>query len=314
MLFKTVCTMLAVLTFTVQANVTEWIDFKFNGSAIQIPVTIGGVEAIATIDSKAKTNYLSDTFAGKHQDKFKKTGVILFKDQFGERNVAVYQDVKVHIFGADLPFSDIIAQPSPFADLTLGIPFFRQNIIQIDFPSKRLRLISRGKLDMKKIANMEMRPEVNAKAQSVVGQQSIKKNDESNRAVKVVVNGEEQWLTLDTAAPAGVTMARVTADKLNLLKQTYAGDLNVLQQNFTSPADLYALSSLKVGPFELENVLLAVEPEGGKRLIAPATRQSKTGTMISREVLPNGALGLEVLQHFIVTVDYTDSLINFSVE
>lgn len=314
MFFKRVLLILSVVACSAQANVTEWIDFKFTGSAIQIPVTIGGVEALATIDSKAKSNYLSEEFAAKHQDKFKKTGVILFKDQFGERNVSVYQEVKVHIFGADLPFSDIIAQPSPFADLTLGIPFFRQNIIQIDFPSKKLRLISRDKLDMKKIANMEMRPEVNAKAQSVTGQQSIKKNDESNRAVKVVVSGKEKWLTLDTAAPAGVMMARATADKMELLAQPYSGDLKALQQNFTSPADLYSLSSVKVGPFEMENVLLAVEPEGGKRLIAPAMRQAKTGTLISREVLSDGVLGLEVLQHFIVTLDYTDSLINVSVE
>ncbi|WP_333797774.1 retropepsin-like aspartic protease [Rheinheimera sp.] len=314
MFFKTLCMVLAALAFNAKANVTEWIDFKFNGGAIQVPVKIAGVDATATIDSKAKTNYLSDDFAAKHQDKFKKTGVILFKDQFGERNVSVFQDVKVHIFGADLPFSDIIAQPNPFADLTLGIPFFRQNIIQIDFPNKRLRLISRDKLDMKKIANMEMRPEVNSKAQSVVGQQSIKKNDESNRAVKVTVNGKEKWLTLDTTAPAGVTMSREAAIKEKLLDQTYAGDLTALQQNFTSPADLYSLSSLKVGPFELENVLLAVEPEGGKRLIAPVLRQAKTGTLISREVLPDGVLGLEVLQHFVVTVDYTSSMINLSVE
>lgn len=314
MFLKKVLFVLSVVACSVQANVTEWIDFKFNGSAIQIPVTIGGVEALATIDSKAKTNYLSDEFADRHQEKFKKTGVILFKDQFGERNVSVYQDVKVHIFGADLPFSDIIAQPSQNADLTLGIPFFRQNIIQIDFPSKRLRLISRDKLDMKKIANMEMRPEINAKAQSVIGQQSIKKNDESNRAVKVLVSGKEKWLTLDTAAPAGVMMARESADKMALLTQPYPGDVTAFQQKFTTPADFYALSSVKVGPFEMENVLLAVEPAGGKRLIAPPLRQAKTGTMISREVLSDGVLGLEVLQHFVVTVDYTDSLINLSVE
>jgi hypothetical protein len=314
MLFKRIFIVIAMVAGSAQASVTEWVDFKFTGSAIQIPVKIGGVQALATIDSKAKTNFLSESFVEKNQASLKKTGVILFKDQFGERNVSVYQDVNVQIFGSELPFRDIIAQQTPHADLTLGIPFFRQNIIQIDFPGRKLRLISRDQLDVKKIANVEMRAEINSKVQSVSGQQSIKKNDESNRAVKIKVNGSDQWLTFDTLAPAGVMMARSTAENNALIATPYAGDTKTMLSYFTLPAEFYALNTVKVGPYELENVLLAVEPSNGKRLIAPAQRQVKTGTKINREVLPEGAFGLDVMQHFIVTIDYTDSAVNFSVE
>lgn len=309
------CVLLLLMTISsAQAAVTEWVDFEFDSASIKIPITINGKAGYAALDSKAKVNFLSQKYIDANKSGLRQTGVTLFKDNAGERNVEVYQDVKVGIFGAEIVFGDIISTVDSDADLVLGIPFFRQNIVQIDFPKRKLRLIGRDDIDMKKLANVEMRQQVDVKSSSTKGLQSIKQNDQSGRVVKVAVNGADQWLSFDTTAAAGVLTTRETAKKFSGLTTPFTGDSSVLTARLPAAAEIYTLQLLKVGPYELEGVSLAVEVADGKRIIPIVQRQSKTGTFVERAVLPNGVFGLDVMKHFIVTFDYSNSLLSLYAE
>ncbi len=305
---------LVFLTGAVQAATTEWLDFELKDNAIQFPVVINGQPGNAILDPTSRVNMLSPGFVAGNKQQLRQTGVTVFRDDNGERNAEVFQQVKVGIFGVDLTFNDMIADARDRASLVLGIPFFRSYIVQIDFPKRKMRLIGRKDLNMKKVANTEMRPQVDSKVASTFGAQSIKSNDQSARAVKVVLNGQPLWLTLDFTNGAGVLTTRETATKLNALTKAYAGDSSLIAKTLPAAAEFYTVDTLKIGPFELEGVLLGVETENGKRLYPAVKRGDKTGTYVNKAVLPDGVLGLDLLQHLIVTYDYTDALIALNAE
>jgi len=309
-------TLMLCLLFAVKvgAAVTEWIDFKMENGAILFPIKINGQNAHAVLDTKAKVNFLAESFIDQHRDNLRRTGVILFKDNEGERNVEVYQDIKVNIFDVELTFSDLIAVQNVAGELVLGIPFLRQHIIQLDFPNKRMRLIAHNQLDMTKLANVLMQPQVDLAVASTPGSQSIKKNDQSARALRVSVHGKDMWLTFDTAVAEGVALNRDTAQKEGLLTRAFAADAAELNFATSVNREVFILNSVKIGPYELENVSLGVEVEGGKRLIPFVPRKVRTGTNISRDVQATGSLGLDAMQHFVVTFDYLNSLVRFDVQ
>ncbi|MCS4305761.1 putative aspartyl protease [Rheinheimera pacifica] len=309
-------TLMLCLLFAVKtgAAVTEWIDFKMENGAILFPIKINGQNTHAVLDTKAKVNFIAESFIDQHRDNLRRTGVILFKDNDGERNAEVYQDIKVNIFDVELTFSDLIAVQNVAGELVLGIPFLRQHIIQLDFPNKRMRLIGHNQLDMTKLANVLMQPQVDLAVASTPGSQSIKKNDQSARALRVSVHGKDMWLTFDTAIAEGVALNRDAAQKEGLLTRAFAADAAELNLATSVNREVFILNSVKIGPYELENVSLGVEVEGGKRLIPFVPRKVRTGTNISRDVQATGSLGLDAMQHFVVTFDYLNSLVRFDVQ
>lgn len=306
----------AFFQFSIAANasVTEWIDFEIKNNSVQFGAVINGVKASAVIDPTSKVNMLSESFAGANQQTVERSGYTQFKDIKGERNLAKFKKVDIELFGANITFDDLLADKDLRADLVLGIPFFRQYIVQIDFPRNRLRLIDRKGNDIKKIANAEMREQVDAYVTSNFSVDNLKSNEQTSRVVKVKLNGHEQWLTLDFLSAFGVVSSRESALKVGGLTTPLVDKTAVPAQQLTNPAEYYQISSFTIGPFELEGVLLAVEPENGKRLLPTYRRGSKTGTNIDKKIVPDGTLGLDVLKHFVVTFDYSSSQIAFHAE
>lgn len=311
-MFRIIVCLLSLTFGSAYAAVSEWLSFEIKNNSIQFPITIGGVEGQAVIDPTAKVNMLSTTFAQAHQDQIKRTSYMTFRDIKGERNLPVFKKVDVKLFGSELSFNDLLADDGQRADLTLGIPFFRQYIIQIDFPRNRLRLIDHKGYNIKKIANVEMKTQVDPNLSSSFNADNLKSNDQTSRVVKVGLNGKDYWLTFDLLSGPGVITSRETAKEFSGLTTPFAGEHNDF--NLAAPADLFQLQSVKLGPYELEGVLLAVEPENGKRLMPMYRRSTKTGTNIEKRIIPDGVLGLDVLQHLVVTFDYSNDLMGVYAE
>ncbi len=305
--------MLLIFLSRAEANVTEWISFTVDNGAVVVPVTINGEKAKAVIDSTARANLLSSDFIAKNKSKLRQSGVTLFKDEKGERNAEVFKDVKVGVFGTELEFSELIATPESQGELVLGIPFFRQNIVQFDFPNKRMRLIGHGSIDMQKISNIEMKSVQDSRSASTPGKQSIKKNDLSSRALNIAINGKSSWLVLDTADVTGVSLSREYAKSVNAMDKPYSGDIGYFTAQFNSNIEVFSLASLKIGPYELEDVPALVEAEGAERIIPAVSRKVSTGTYLNKAILPDGVIGTDVMQHFVVTFDYSNSLVSFVV-
>lgn len=294
------------------AAVSEWLNFEIKNNAIQIPVTIAGVDGHAVIDPTSKVNMLAMSFADLNKDKIQRTAYTTFRDIKGERNLPVYKKVDIQLFGSNITFNDLLADQGQRSDLTLGIPFFRQYIIQIDFPRSRLRLIDRNGYNIKKIANVEMKEQIDPNLSTSFNADNLKSNDQTSRVVKVALNGKDYWLTFDLLNGAGVVTTRETAKEFAGLNQPLVADNTT--PILSEPADYFQLQSVKIGPYELEGVVLAVEPENGKRLIPVFRRSTKTGTNIEKRIVPDGVLGLDVLKHLVVTIDYTNHLMGVYAE
>ena len=66
---------------------------------------------------------------------------------------------------------------------------------------------------------------------------------------------------------------------------------------------------ITVGPYELENVLVSIPAAGQDPELFEKT--TEIGTRISSRQASAGLLGYEILQHFVVTVDYHRGHVHF---
>jgi len=189
---------------------------------------------------------------------------------WGTEFTRLVDGVKVGMFGTTITVSGLVQLNTTSAELLLGLPFLRTFIVQIDYPNRRMRLLNRGSADLDKFANVEMR----AQATTILPM------------IKVSVNsGREVWMTLDTGAGVGVFTSRHQAEKFGWL------DDPLITRAVDGGAERLEIPYFKIGPFQLENVLVSVPAQGERTDIGGRTADSK------------GLIGYDVLKHFVRTLD-----------
>ncbi len=287
-----------VLTISIDASaaVSKWIPFSSDGGHISIPVTVNGVETRALLDSGAAGNGISEQFLASNEVDFKYGRQAILQGIAGERKVRLIDGLEIGMFGAEFNIDQMMPVRLQAADVLIGLGFFNNFILQIDYPNSQLRIVTHDSLNMKKLGNVRMK----------------KAAGSPQPIVKVDMNGEASlWLTLDTGNNTGILIPRRSATRFDWLQKYGASESRVAGVTTSTSVERFRLPELTIGPIVLENVMVIVPGEGEKTNVGEQVR-AKLGTRI-KKAGSDGILGYDVLKHFIVTIDYKRSFLHLGV-
>jgi len=285
--------MMCLVIFT-QPAYAQWQSFTLNNGHIVIDVEIAGHPAKAVLDSGSTGNMIRSDFVEKFGQDFTKSRKITVSGVYGKQKLQVYNDIPLKLFGSDITLNDAASLPNFGVELLIGGGFFRNAVVQIDYPNSRLRLIGKDNVDMKKQANVPMK--------RVRGSRFP--------AIQVEYNGHEVWLIFDTGNTGGIFVKRSFATKIGWLNEQTKTSESIGSGIFESNTVLnFHIDALKIGPYVLDNVSVNVPSQDnandfGKYLGV------LTGTRIKKGAKAKGLIGYDIFKHFVVTIDYMDYKVN----
>lgn len=289
---------LALLVISVNAGaaVSNWVPFDNEDGHISIPVTINGVAARAILDSGATNSGVSVPFLSEHGIDYQLGQQITVSGISGKQKTNFINGLDFGMFGASFEINQMVPFDIQGADVIIGLKFFDNFVLQIDYPNSQLRVVTHDSLNMKKIANVPMKKGANS----------------PQPIVKVDLNGEANlWLTLDTGNNTGILVPRRTASRYDWLNRYGTDQSRVAGVTGSIGVEHFSLPELTIGPVVLENVMVIVPGEGEVTNVDKDV-SAKTGTRL-KETGSDGILGYDVLKHFIVTIDYKRSFLHLAV-
>ncbi|ASP46730.1 pepsin/retropepsin-like aspartic protease family protein [Cognaticolwellia beringensis] len=277
-----------LLTLESTAGVTQWIDFNLDGGHVKIPATIAGIDTYAILDTGAQLNAINKAFIAKHNLTFDKGSKIRVKGVFGTDNKTTFNNVPVGFFGIETELDKMTEVSLGYHTngFLLGGGFFDQFVTQLDYPNKRMRIISPDSIDVAKFKNIEI------KSQKGTGMPIVKIG---------LPNDKHLWLLFDTGNSGGMVIERKVANKMGWLDELDSQATVSMGVNSVVETESFRIPSLKFGPFELENVLVTIPAEGNNSNLE--SQYQKAGSRIKGKKV-QGIIGYDVLKHFLITIDY----------
>ncbi len=276
-----------------RAAVTDWTDFKLDSGHISFSGKVMDEDVEIIIDSGAGINGISLSLVMNLEDRLHHSEQATIQGVFGTERKNVYNQVPVELFGVETRI-DRLAEFRSFNDLIiLGLGFFDQFIVQLDYPNRRMRLIGRDSIDLAEFDNVPI----------------DRQRDSGLPVVRVTLPGDiDAWLTFDTGNSGGIIMDRAMALENGWLDEP--GEAGVsMGVNRTATTEQFSLTTLKIGPYELENVRASVPGEGQNLRISDGVASGGIrGARRGRR--SEGILGYDVLQHFVVTIDFRNNLLH----
>ncbi len=112
-----------------------------------------------------------------------------------------------------------------------------------------------------------------------------------------------------TGSNGGVFIQRGDAERFDWLETFATVEGRVRGVNTVGQTERLNLPLMMIGPFTLENVIVTVQAEGETTNVG-LELQMQTGTCL-KKTDSDGLLGYDVLKHFIVTIYFKRSLLNF---
>ncbi|GLP95860.1 aspartyl protease family protein [Paraferrimonas sedimenticola] len=267
------------------AGLGDWVEFNIDNGQIKMPVTIEGVSANAIIDSGAELSGINNAFLAANGLSFDKGPKIKVKGADGSQTQASANGVPVNMFKAAFTVNELVkADMGDASDaVVLGSSFFRDFLLQIDYPNKRIRLLDKKAVNLNKLKNIDMRAD----------------RKTGSSIIKVALGGgEETWMLLDTGSQAGVVAKRDTAEENGWTKLPV--DSSAVVKNVK--VDTFRLPSMTFGPYNLENVLAAI-PAQGQSLSNLENSIGNSPSFRGKRV--NGLIGYDVLKNYVITMDYS---------
>jgi predicted aspartyl protease len=282
------------------ASATDWFPVEIDNGQIIIPVTLNGKPAKALLDSGAMGNGISEVFLASSEENYSRGKSITVRGIAGDRDTTMINGLDLGIFGIEFPVNGLLPLQTHSIDFVIGLPFFDLFIVQIDYPNRRMRIIDRESLDLRKYSNVKMR-----RAGGV-----------GHAQVRVELNGDHTaWLMFDTGNSGSILLRRSIADRRGWLEQYQSVSDTVIGVNGTPvPIETFSLPSMTIGSIELENVQVSVPANGDDIQVSEFDPiEWSTGTRIKKGRKTDGILGFDVLQHFVVTIDFKRSLLNLDI-
>lgn len=278
---------MALFSSAAQAGgVTPWLDFSLHNGHISIPIAVSGVPSHAILDSGAQINGINEAFLQEHSLDYPRLGKVRIEGVFKKQERDTLSNIPVTMFGNETDFDDVVevSLGHHSVGMLLGAPLFYGRILQIDYPSKRLRVVTRDAMELRDFTNIAM----------------FSKRNSGMPLVEVSLNGHDVWLMLDTGSSGGIMIERSLAAELDLLKDDNAIE-EVSGVNSKATVESTRASEVGFGPYTLENVLVTFSTEDFNTSFN--SKVHTTGSRIrSRRVA--GLIGYDVLKHFILTMDY----------
>ncbi len=278
------------------AGATEWMEIRIVDGLMLVESSVAGIPGYSVIDTGATLEGINGAFLEAQGLEYKKDRKLTVVGVHGKEERSSYRAVEAEVFGSPIKFTRLVDLDlgPPEYQLLLGSNFLESYIFQFDYTNARMRLITKDSVDLKKIRNIETKLDSNSNSLLVrVGL------DEKNEA----------WLQMDTGSNGGIMVDRPLASRLGWI-DTYPKVDGVSSGAVSSSAmEYFRVPLITVGPFELENVLVSI-PATGEDLEV-FERTTEIGTRIANRRAAAGLLGYEILQHFVVTVDYDRGYVHF---
>lgn len=168
--------------------------------------------------------------------------------------------------------------------MLLGAGFFNNFIVQLDYPHRKIRLVTRDSLDMGEVAN------VRADSQQGSGMP----------IAQVEINGVALWLLVDTGNSGTILIVRRAASKVGLLDKVEGTSMS-FGANSSGVNEFATSDVVKFGPYEIGDVKVSFPAEGQKTNLE--SQYERTGSRIGGKRVV-GLIGYDLLKDFVVTLDY----------
>ena len=292
--------LLLSLSAFAHAGASAWVPLEINNGQLLMDVTINGKPAKALLDTGATGNGVSEAWLARNEGGFSRGRYIKLQGIKEDYETTEINGLKVGMFDTEIDLNSLWPMHVEGADLIIGVPFFNLFVVQIDYPGKRLRIVDHESLDLRKFSNVDMEWSTSTLVPMV----------------QVDLNGEmKAWLDLDTGNNGGIVVKRQKAEEFGWLQRFSVKEGQLMgTSGEAAKTESFALPAMTIGPFEMENVTVTVPAEGEHLyLTTRASIERQTGTRIKRGKQSDGLLGFDVLQHFIVSIDYRRELVNFDV-
>ena len=283
------CLLLVSIAQPVHAGATKWMDIEVLDGFLVLETEVAGIPGYSFIDTGADFSAINKRFLESHDLTFKKGRHVKVHGVFSESKRSTYRSIPGKIFDAPINLRNMVELELGTEDiqLLLGANFLDVYIFQFDYPNQRMRLITRDSVDLESIQNVEAKKDRNG----------------GNPLIRVNLNGEvKRWLLMDTGANGGLIMGRDLARRLDWLGAYPTVEGQTSGALVTRSMEYFKVPSIQVGPFRIEDVLVSVPARGVSSQFFDG--YVPLGTRIPRNYAPDGILGFDILQHFVVTIDY----------
>lgn len=269
-----------------QPDKDGWMPFVLHNGAVFIDVEVDGQHSKAMIDSGAEFIGISKSYVEQHKKDLHFGSRITVQGVFGDEDVFMLNSFSAKLFGHEFKMVDLIPIEMSNTVLMLGQPFLNNFIVQFDYPNQKIRLLPHSAVDMKKVANVE-----------------LKKSRGKNLPVIKVDIAKDQglWVTLDTGNTGGLVVSRQLAEEQHWLKETSTIKHQATGAVGSGDVETFQIPYLKVGPYELEDVIVTIPAPGQKMNISDRTGRTSAGVLTGTQA--KGLLGYDVLKHFVLTLD-----------
>ncbi len=266
--------------------------FEVNDGRITIPITIGGSETRAMISSGLQTLGVSTALA-------EQLGLEVIEPEPVSSQRARYlpqltqlaqlsrvENVPVNVFGQDIQMDQLYVFDLDLPVANISVMMFQDVVIQMDYPQSRMCVLPLTSINLEDAANISMRT-------TLLGAP----------AIEVIFNGKEHvWLDFQIGYPGGVSIDFETAEDMGFMQE--------------SPADAdgsgtaaTTTESLAFGPYELGGINTTYSTEEGPRVRRSSLEDGllRANRPRNRSVQTHGELGYEIMQHFVITVDFNET-------
>lgn len=296
-------TLLACLLFLLiqppqaaHSAVTEWMELRVVDGNLLVETEVDGVAGLSILDTGATVTAINANFLESSGMKFSHGPKVTISGVHGQSKRSTYSKIPGAIFGAPVTFLDVVDLElgEPDIQFLLGANFLKGYIFQFDYTNKRMRLITRDSVDLKEIKNVDAK----------------KSRDTGSILVRTKLNDDDKvWLLMDTGSNGGILIERKLAKRLDWI-DTYEKveglSTGVIR---SSEMEYFRIPSVEVGPFKIENVLVSMPKEGES--LEFFERITPIGSRFTRRNSAEGILGYDILQHFVVTIDYDRGYAHF---
>jgi len=248
---------------------------------MQITAEVKGEEYPAVLTTSNIGSSISNSLARdlgltQHID----PGLVVISDTGDEKDYYYARDVPIKLFGIETNAGRMAIIDSDNRFITLSLRIFDGLIIQIDFPNSILCFATREALDLRRVQNIEL----NSSAGT------------GTPAIRVTLNNDfDAWLNFSPDFGGGLRVDEFTAHSIDL--EPAGGTQNSLSSYHNA-----VLDALTFGPYELGNVPIQYPKEGVQDNLT-RRQETLTGTYLEHDRETRGRIGIEVLRHFVVTMD-----------
>ncbi len=271
-----------------------WTPFEVVDGDLLIPARIGTHEVRALITGGSNVIAISQEFIENKGIPVQTSGLTTITtgpEDFMVENLTRFE---FEVFDQAVRLNNVALMPGMSSEIMLGKNFFHKVLVQLDYTRQRLRYLPRKAIKLKDYANVD-----------------IKQQDFAGEPLMSVElpDGKPLWLGF-----VGSPFSEMYLDRDVAIRRGWLETLPVTQKDIdhggghSATFDHFVLPSIKMGPYTLENVAVIVPSEEQQRLINKES--GRTVSTVWYGQTARGSIGLDLLKHFVLTVDYKKNLLH----